>query len=129
MKECPGFVEALRAMKTPEELHLLQEAVRLSDAEYLELLNHLEVGMTKKEARAVLEFIFMRMGVDGFSFPNLFSSRARGFLLYSMSTHKVIQTGGALALMDFGIVLNGYCPDTSRTVVMGRASEEQKSGI
>lgn len=125
-QECPGFVEGIRAVKTPLEIELLHEAVRISDAAYLEFLNYLKAGMTEKEARAVLDYIFMRMGADGVSFPTLLSSGARGFLPHSAPTDKVIQKGD-LVLMDFGIVLNGYCSDTSRTVVMGKASEEQKA--
>lgn len=124
-KESAGFMEEIRAVKTPVEIELLQEAVKLSDAAYLEFLNYLKVGMTEKEARAVLDYIFMRMGADGVSFPTLLSSGARGFLPHSVPTDKVIEKGD-LVLMDFGVVLNGYCSDTSRTVVMGKASEEQK---
>lgn len=123
--ESPGFVEELRAVKTPAEIALLGEAARLSDAAYLEFLNHLKTGLTEKEARAILDAIFMRMGADNVSFPTLLSSGARGFLPHSAPTDKVIQPGD-LVLMDFGVVLNGYCSDTSRTVVMGKASEEQK---
>lgn len=120
----PQFIEDLRMIKTPAEIQLLQEATALSDKAYVEFLNHLKVGMTEKEARATFDHIFMSLGADEFSFPTLLSSGARAFMPHSVPTDKVIETGD-LVLMDFGIILNGYCSDTTRTVVMGRADERQ----
>lgn len=104
---------------------LLQQATALSDKAYAEFLNHLKVGLTEKQARAIFDNIFMTLGADEFSFPTLLSSGTRAFMPHSVPTDKVIATGD-LVLMDFGIVLNDYCSDTTRTVVMGKADERQK---
>lgn len=122
----PNFMEQIRMVKTPEEIHLLQEAATLSDKAYLEFLNHLKVGITEKEARVTFDHILMSLGADEFSFPTLLSSGERSFMPHSAPTDKVIQSGD-LVLMDYGIILNGYCSDTSRTVVMGHADERQKA--
>ncbi|MFI3208709.1 MAG: M24 family metallopeptidase [Eubacteriales bacterium] len=122
----PDFIEDIRMIKTPAEIELLQQATKLSDQAYLEFLNHLKVGMTEKQARATFDHIFMSLGADEFSFPTLLSSGARAFMPHSVPTDKVIERGD-LVLMDFGIVLNGYCSDTTRTVVMGNANERQKA--
>lgn len=121
----PQFIEDIRMMKTPQEIAFLKAATEVSDKAYTEFLNHLRVGMTEKQARAKFDDILRVYGADEFSFPTLLSSGARAFMPHSAPTDKIINTG-ELVLMDYGIVLNGYCSDTSRTVVMGRADDTQK---
>ncbi len=119
------FIEDIRVSKTESEIKLLQEATSLSDKAYVEFLNHLKIGITEKQARAKFDSILMQFGADEFSFPTLLSSGSRTFLPHSAPTDKIIEKGD-LVLMDFGIVLNGYCSDTTRAVVMGSADERQK---
>ncbi|MFI3168427.1 MAG: M24 family metallopeptidase [Faecalibacterium sp.] len=122
--DAPRFIEDLRLIKTDHELALLQEATRISDKAYLEFLNHIKIGQTEAEARNIFNDIMMRFGADGFSFETLLSSGARCFLPHSAPTDKVIAAGD-FVLMDFGIQKNGYCSDTSRTIVMGQADSRQ----
>ncbi len=124
--DCPHFIEDIRAIKTEGELALLKEATMLSDAAYVEFLNHIKIGQTEAEARNILNDIMMRCGADGFSFETLLSSGERCFLPHSAPTDKVIASGD-FVLMDFGVRLNGYCSDTSRTIVMGQADEVQRA--
>ncbi len=119
------FVEDLRMCKTPAEVELIQEAARLSDACFAEFLNHLRVGLTELQAKNILRSIFFDRGADDLSFDILISSGPRTFLPHSASTDREIRRGD-LVLMDYGIVLNGYCSDTTRTVVMGEATELQQ---
>lgn len=120
----PDFIEDLRMIKTKEEIEKLQSATSLSDNCYNEFLNHLKVGITEIEAKNIFRSIFFKNGAEDLSFDILLSSGSNCFLPHSASTDKVIEKGD-LILMDFGIVLNGYCSDTTRTVVMGNADEKQ----
>lgn len=123
--EAPLFIENIRMIKTLDEIELVKKATELSDKAYIEFLNHIKIGQTEKQARAIFDNIFMSLGANEFSFPTLLSSGARAFMPHSVPTDKIIEKGD-LILMDFGIILNGYCSDTSRTIVMGQADEKQK---
>ncbi len=117
-------IEDLRAIKTKEEIHLIQEAVLLSDRCYLEFLNHLRSGITEIEAKNIFRQIIFDRGAQDLSFDILISSGSRTFLPHAVSTNKEISHGD-LVLMDFGVVLANYRSDTTRTVVMGEADEMQ----
>jgi Xaa-Pro aminopeptidase len=119
------FVEDLRMIKTNDEIEKLQRAVSLSDACYVEFLNHLKPGLTEIQAKNILRRIFFDRGAEDLSFDILISSGDRSFLPHSAATDKVIQQG-ELVLMDFGIVLDGYCSDTTRTIAMGYATDKQQ---
>ena len=121
----PDFVEDLRMIKTAEELDKIREAVEVADKAYVEFLNHLRVGLTEIEAKNIFRSLFFKHGADDLSFDILLSSGKRTFLPHSVSTGKEIAKGD-LVLMDFGVVVNGYCSDTTRTVVMGSATEKQR---
>jgi len=123
--DMPQFIEDVRMIKTEKEVEFIQQAVDLADKAYLEFLNFIKVGMTEKQARNIFNDILMHMGAEGFSFDTLLSSGSRCFMPHCAPTEKVIKKGD-LVLMDFGVVLNGYCSDTSRTIVMGNADDRQK---
>lgn len=118
------FVEDIRMIKTMDEIEKLQRAVTLSDDCYIEFLNFLKPGLTEIQAKNILRQIFFERGAEDLSFDILISSGERSFLPHSAATDKVIQAG-ELVLMDFGIVFDGYCSDTTRTVVMGSATDKQ----
>jgi len=122
---CTDFIEDLRLVKTIDEIELIAEATAMADRAYLEFLNHLKIGMTEKEAKALFVNLLYQQGADHLSFDLLLASGKRCFLPHSQPTDKIIQHGD-FVLMDFGIIYNGYCSDTTRTVVMGEATERQE---
>jgi Xaa-Pro aminopeptidase len=119
------FVEDLRMVKTPEEISAIQAATRIADAAYVEFLNHLRAGLTEIEAKNIFRNILFGSGAEELSFDILLSSGHRTFFPHSISTDKEISNGD-LVLMDFGVVVGGYCSDTTRTVAIGYATEKQR---
>jgi len=119
------FIEDLRMIKTEKEIELIKQAVSLADSAFLEFLNHLKIGLSEIEAKNIFRNILFSKGAQDLSFDILLSSGKRTFLSHSASSNKIIEYGD-LVLMDFGIVLNGYCSDTTRTVVMGESNETQE---
>jgi Xaa-Pro aminopeptidase len=120
------FIEDLRMIKTSEEIRKIQRAVSLSDDCFIEFLNYLKHDITEIEAKNIFREIIFKKGADDLSFDILISSGPRSFLPHSASTNKVIKQG-ELILIDFGVVLDGYCSDTTRTVAIGFASDKQKN--
>jgi Xaa-Pro aminopeptidase len=53
------------------------------------------------------------------------ASGPRAALPHARSSTRTLEAGDFL-LMDFGAEVGGYCSDVTRTVVMGRASAEQR---
>lgn len=117
------FVEDLRMIKSEREIKLLEAVTQLSDQAYLEFLNHIKLGRSEIELKNIFRRIFFDKGADDLSFDILISSGQNTFIPHSKATHKTLEKGD-LVLMDFGIKLNGYCSDTTRTLVMGYANEQ-----
>ncbi len=121
----PTNLDLLRTVKDQEELSLLKNAVDIADRAFARLLPELRTGMAEIEAAALLEFYLRQEGASGTSFPTIVASGERSSLPHGQPTDKVFAAGDFVTF-DFGAVYKGYCSDITRTVVIGKASEEQK---
>lgn len=120
-----GPVEKLRRVKDEQEISHIEKAVELTDCAYAYILNQIKVGMTEREIAWELEMFIRENGSDGLAFPIIAASGPNSALPHHSISDRKIEAGDFL-LFDFGARSNGYCADMTRTVVIGRASEEQK---
>ncbi len=114
-----------RKIKDECEVKRIREAERLGDAAFSYILNFMKTGMTEKEVAFEIEFFMRRNGASGLSFETIVASGVRSSMPHGTATDKVIQNGDFVT-MDFGCVLDGYCSDMTRTVVMGKCSDRQR---
>ncbi len=120
-----GFLNAIRSAKTPEELRIMEEGVRKSDEVYMRLLEFVRPGMRELEVRAFLIGEFLRLGAYGESFPAIVASGEASAVPHWETSERTVEHGRPL-LIDMGMVWKGYCTDFTRTIHMGRATEEFK---
>ena len=120
------LVEQLRERKDEDEVEAIRAAAGIAERALERTLGQVRAGMTELEVAGVLEHALRDAGSEGFPFPSIVASGARAALPHARSSDKVVETGDFL-LMDFGAEHRGYCADVTRTVVMGRASEEQRA--
>lgn len=115
----------LRIIKTPEELERIKEAERIGDLAFERILNQIKPGMTELEVAAYLEFYMKQNGAEGLSFDTIVASGINSSKPHAVPSRKKIENGDFVT-MDFGCIYEGYCSDMTRTVVVGKASDEQK---
>ena len=119
------IVESLRERKDAGEVALIREAAAIAVRALGATLPQLRAGMRELDVAGVLERALREAGSEGFPFATIVASGARSALPHARSSAKVVEAGDFL-LMDFGAEYAGYCADVTRTVVIGRASEEQR---
>ncbi len=115
----------LRAVKDADELAAMKEAQRITDEALLEILNFIKPGMTESEVAARLTYIMARKGAERNSFDPIVACGANGSKPHAVPGPAVIEKG-QFVTMDFGCVVGGYCSDMTRTVAIGRPSEEME---
>lgn len=119
------FLGKLRMVKTPEEIEIMREGVRLSDRIYRELFNLIEPGITEIQLRGkIVERIF-KVGASGESFPAIVASGEHSAVPHWESSSEEIKPNAPL-LIDMGLLWKGYCTDFTRTLHLGKPSEEFK---
>ena len=114
-----------REVKTEQELQLLKMAEKIGDLAFSHILTILKPGITELEVAAELEYTMKKNGASGLSFDTIVASGFHSSMPHAVPTDKKLESGDFVT-MDFGCIYRGYCSDMTRTVAIGKASEEQK---
>jgi Xaa-Pro aminopeptidase len=120
------LVERLRAVKAPEEIAAVRSAAGLAQEALGEVLPTVRVGLTERDVAAALESALRRRGSEWHPFPTIVASGPRAALPHARTSARPIEAGDWL-LLDFGAQVDGYCADLTRSIVVGRADERQRT--
>ncbi len=115
----------LRMVKDQEELAAMREAQRVTDEAFTEILNVIKPGVTESEIAARLTYIMACKGAQRNSFDPIVACGPNGSKPHAVPGLDVIRPG-QFVTMDFGCVVGGYCSDMTRTVAVGKPSEEME---
>ncbi len=120
------LVETLRLVKDEEELGVIREAALLGCRLFDHILGFLRPGLREVEVAAELEHEARVMGAEGMSFETIVASGERSALPHGRATTARLPKRGFLTL-DFGVILNGYCSDMTRTVHFGTPKPNERN--
>ena len=120
-----GLVESLRIGKDEEEIRRIRQAARLTDKGFAHILQYLRPGVQEREIALELEFFLRREGAEGVSFAPIVASGPNSALPHARPGERVLESGDFVVL-DFGVIVDGYCSDLTRTVVIGEACDRQR---
>ena len=118
-------IDAFRATKEPWEIELMRKAQAITDRAFAEVITRIKPGMTELELQAELIYCMYKNGGTGLAFDPIVVSGPNTSLPHGVAGSRVIQEGDFLT-MDFGVLYQGYCSDTTRTVAFGYATEEMR---
>ena len=118
-----GWTEELRMIKDQAEIESIRQAAKIADEAFAELLPKLRSGVTERDIALELEFLMRKKGASGMSFDPIVASGPRSALPHARPTDRIFSVGD-FVVFDFGCVVNGYCSDMTRTVVIGEPEEQ-----
>lgn len=117
-----GVVEAVRAVKEPDEVRRIAASAALVDDIYDWLLEYGLVGRTEREVAVALEHEMRLRGASGPSFDSIVASAEHGALPHAQPRDVPIAKD-TLVTIDIGAVLDGYCSDCTRTWATGEVPD------
>lgn len=117
-------VNALRAVKTPEQMAHIRAAQALTDDGFSYILPRITAGRTEKEVALDLEFYMRRQGADSVSFDFIVVAGENSSKPHGVPGSRPIVRGDFVT-MDFGATVCGWHSDMTRTVAVGHVNEEQ----
>ena len=120
------MVERLRERKDEDEVELITRAGAVATRALDQVLPMIRPGMTETHIAGELERALRIEGSEGFPFPTIVASGPRSALPHARSSTRRIERGD-FVLLDFGAEVGGYCADITRTVVVGKATNEQRA--
>jgi Xaa-Pro aminopeptidase len=118
-------VARLREVKDSDEIATMRKAAALGCRLFEEMLSVMEPGMTEMAVAAELEHRARLAGAEAMSFETIVASGERSALPHGRASLAKLPRRGFCTL-DFGVVLDGYCSDMTRTIHLGRATEEER---
>lgn len=119
------LIREIRLVKTPDEIEKIICAQRIAEAGFEYMLDFIKAGKTEREVQLALDFYMLSHGAEGLSFDTIALSGKNTSLPHGVPSDKVIEKGD-FVLMDFGAVVDGYHSDMTRTVCVGRPTEEME---
>lgn len=121
-----SLVSRLREVKDESEIKALRAAAALGCSLFDFVLQSIAPGVTEIEIALRLEREAKLRGAESMSFETIVAAGVRSALPHGRASRAKLPRSGFVTL-DFGVVLEGYCSDMTRTVYLGRARSEQRS--
>jgi Xaa-Pro aminopeptidase len=122
-----GLVEELRAVKDAEEASAIGRAAELADDVYRWLISeHGLAGHTERDVALALERRAQDLGAEGVSFPPIVAAAENGALPHATPRPDAVIGRDTLVVVDFGVVLDSYCSDCTRTFATGEIEAEAR---
>ena len=119
LAQLPGPVfEGLRMVKDADELEILRQAATVGCRLFDHILGYIRPGLREVDVAAELEHQARLLGAEGMSFETIAAGGERSAMPHARASTALLPRRGFLT-MDFGVILNGYCSDMTRTIYMG----------
>lgn len=126
LKPTSALVERLRAVKDASEMAQIKSAVRLASSVFEAILPGIKPGVSEASIAAQIEFMSRGLGAEGMSFDTLVAAGQRSALPHGVPSQNRLP-GRGFVVLDFGVILGGYCSDMTRTVHLGRPNKAART--
>jgi Xaa-Pro aminopeptidase len=120
-----GKVADERAVKLEEEVRLMREASKATEASIRAALRSAKPGMREYEIAAEGEYAARKMGAEGMSWGLATFSGLNTGLMLRHDSDKIVRSG-ELLILGYATIFNGYNTDITTTTVIGKPSKGQK---
>jgi Xaa-Pro aminopeptidase len=112
-------------IKTPEEINILKRAAEVAQAVFAHALPLIRAGATERFiAGKMEEYAREAPGFGGLSFPPIIASGQNGAQPHAVPSGRALASGDFVTI-DFGVTIEGYASDMTRTFLLGKATEKQ----
>jgi len=121
-----SLVESIRVHKDDSEAEQIASACGIADRALHALLSVIKAGVSELDVKIELDYRLKRGGAESTAFDTMALFGARASQPHANARADVKLRKGDFILIDYGAKINGYRSDTTRTFVLGRASDEQR---
>ncbi len=122
--EAPPLIEQARMIKEAGELEKIRAAVKVGAHLFSATLRTIESGKTESEVVGEMEYAARKAGAEGMSFSTIIAGGKRSALPHARASRAAIPRG--FVVCDFGVILDGYCSDRTRTVFKGGPTKDAR---
>ena len=114
-------MEQLRLIKDADEISQIRASVLLAASLFQTALSVIKPGVAEAQVAGELELQARRAGAEKMSFDTIVAAGPRSALPHGRASAQAIPPQGFI-ILDYGVILAGYCSDMTRTVHAGPVS-------
>lgn len=113
----------LRSRKDAEEIAAMAKAIGITEQALNNLLPRIQPGMTEKQVAALLTQELYTLGADAIAFGPIVSTGPNGASPHAVPSSRPLANGDLLVI-DWGIFVDDYPSDITRTFAVGEVEPE-----
>ncbi len=117
-----GWIEGMRAIKSPDEIERIEAASAVADRALAGLLPEIRPGVTEHDLALRLEWLIRTGGAEALAFDVACLSGPEAALPHGAPGDRPV-LDRAVLLFDFGAQVEGYRSDMTRTLFVGEPAE------
>jgi Xaa-Pro dipeptidase len=117
------IIAQIRMVKDRSEIAAMEKAVAVAEAAMEALLPQIAAGQTEKQVAAMLTRLLLEGGADSIAFGPIVSAGPNGASPHATPTERPLQNGDLLVI-DWGVYVDGYPSDITRTFAVGQIDDE-----
>lgn len=118
-------ISLLRACKSADEIACIEKAQRIAEDAFKEFLEWLQVGVSEKQAAAMLDYLMAKRGSEKPSFETILLFGENTSKPHGVPSERRLRAGDFVTA-DFGAVWHGYHSDMTRTFACGEVTDEMR---
>ena len=119
----------MASVKTQKEILILKRAAMAGTAVFEQILPLIKAGVSEisiaKQMEEIAESLDGYGTYGGLSFPPIIASGPNGAEPHAVPSDRLFESGD-LVTVDFGLVIDGYCSDMTRTFMLGEPTDKQR---
>jgi len=119
------WIEEVRQVKEAAEIERIAAAAALTDRTFDHIVGQLVLGMRECDIALDIECYMRRNGAQDVAFPPIVASGPNSSRPHARVSTRGLERGDLLTI-DMGALVDGYCADMTRTVVIGEANDRQR---
>ncbi len=125
-KSLDDCIREQRIIKSPEEVAKIEASQAITDAAFEHILPYIKEGVTERELALEIEFFMRKQGAENVAFELIVAAGKNGSQCHAVPGDNQVHKGDFIT-MDTGALLDGYHSDMTRTVALGKVSDEQRT--
>jgi len=125
-----GFIDHAKAVKSHEEIGLIRNAAEMQDTVFRKVLSHMKPGMRDIEVTALAQYEGQLRGSEQGIFLGMSAKLGQpAFFAQRHFQGRTLRPGDHMSLLIENNGAGGFYAEISRTIVLGKASQELIDGF
>ena len=124
--DCRKELSKLKAIKSDEEIELIQQAIDISIDGFNKVKATLGIAKYEYQVEATLSFAFRSFGAEGHAYAPIVGTGKNACTLHYVANNDAFAENG-MVLIDAGAKVGSYAADITRTYAIGTPTEREQA--